>query len=95
MLRTFTFPVKLRLLDTWAPEKYTESGKLSARRLSELLPVDVSVKVFIDTADAQTPFDVITFDRVLAYLWVIGHESEPPINLQMVREGYATETKRG
>lgn len=92
-MRAFTFPIKVRLDDCWAPEKRNPGGKEATQRLAELMPLGVRVKVFIDTSKAKSPFDLLTFDRLLAFLWVVGFENEPPVNLQMVREGFATEKK--
>ncbi|MEM6692824.1 MAG: hypothetical protein AAF664_25575 [Planctomycetota bacterium] len=91
---TLTRRVKVRLVDCWAPEVRGDekvAGEESRLFPMKLLPEGQPVKVDIDTNGAHGLSDVMTFDRVLAEMWVEGDDSS--ISDQMVEAGYATREK--
>lgn len=84
------YVTRVRLFDCWAPEKNTTSGRESAAALKTRL-LNQPVVLFVPTSSARSLADVLTFDRVLGYVWVQGeHES---ISEWLVRQGYATKEK--
>lgn len=89
-------PVRVRLLDCWAPE-ITGTEKLDGIAAKELLeklaPVGSRVRVQVPTSEADALGDVLTFGRVLGNAWREG-ESES-LSEQMVAAGMASTTKGG
>lgn len=90
------FPVRVRLLNCWAPEIRGDSvhqGVKSKLALSGLLPKGSRVMVNVPTKDAMQVSDVLTFGRVLADVY--REHDELSISERMVQDGYATQSKTG
>lgn len=89
----------LRLIDVWAPELtdadarrklVSESGRdFVTRRCQSAAPLTV----FVPLSGSDYPLRALTFDRVLAWVWV-GDEKET-LNRQVVRAGFASSTRDG
>lgn len=89
-------PVRVRLLDCWAPEitgVQKPQGIVAKEQLEKMAPVGSRVRVQVPTAEADALGDVLTFGRVLGHVWRDGDESS--LSELMVAAGMATETKRG
>jgi endonuclease YncB( thermonuclease family) len=91
-------PMRIRLLDCWAPESRTLNaeekvkGLAAKEHLKELVRIGYG-QVFIPTAAAHSIKDVMTLDRLLGKVWMDGQ----PIDLsaQQVANGHASTTKGG
>lgn len=87
-------PVRVRLLDCWAPETHgisASAGDLSKRALQDLCPHGSRVVVDVPTERATQVSDVLTFGRVLANVFRDGDEVS--VSERMVSGNYATRTK--
>ena len=83
-------PVRVRLLDCWAPELRTPEGPASKEALTKLLPVGSKVVLHVPTTKAKNASDVLTFGRVLGHIWRKGKNA----SAEMVQQGFATEKKQ-
>lgn len=86
--------VRVRLLDCWAPETRGESkpqGDRSKAAMERLLPVGSDVVLYVPTDDSSSLADLLTFGRVLGYLWQDG--SKQHVSEIMVESGHATREK--
>lgn len=87
-------PLRLRLLDCWAPEIHgidRIAGQNAKEKLSELLPVGKQVHVHVPTAEVDALGGILTFSRVLGHVFVPGEKES--ISEQMVAMGLATKEK--
>ena len=80
--------IKIRLLGCWVLDKSAADDQ-AEQYLRQF--VGKPIAVWIPTDEAKSIFDVLTFDRVLAWCWVAGEEES--INESLVRLGWATEEK--
>ena len=91
-----TIPVRVRLLDCWAPE-VTGVEKLvgikSKEALERIAPRGSHVRLHVRTGQVDAMLGVLTFGRVLGHIYREG-ESETLSEL-MVAAGMATATKDG
>lgn len=83
--------VKIRLLDTWAPEKGTPEGEAATEVMQNLAPVGAACRVHIPTEDARNLEAIITFGRFLGGVWMEGDDDS--LNHHMVSLGHATREK--
>lgn len=87
--------MRVRMLECWAPETRTrnlaekERGLASKAHLQELALGEEGI-VFIPMPTNRLQ-DLLTFDRVLGYLWVKGDNKS--LNRIQVETGHATRTK--
>ena len=89
-----TIPVRVRLLDCWAPEIHgpeQPNGERSKAALERLIPAGAEVEVHVPTDQASGFDSVLTFGRVLGHLWPSG--GKRTVSDLMVEGGWATETK--
>lgn len=87
-------PVRVRLLDCWAPEVHgaeANKGKRSKSQLETLLPVDSHVTLQVPTANVDALSGVFTFGRVLGNVWRQGDDES--VSQLMVGMGMATQHK--
>lgn len=87
-------PVRVRLLDCWAPETNGESralGMQSKEALRSLCPQGSRVTVSVPTGSATQVSDVLTFGRVLGQVY--RQNDELSVSERMVSDGFATRTK--
>jgi endonuclease YncB( thermonuclease family) len=82
------YRVTCRMLDCWAPEKNTAAGEKAWEDL-EMRAAGKDVVLHIPTADARSMVDVLTFGRVLGYVY----ENNESLSEWQVKKGNAT-TKR-
>jgi endonuclease YncB( thermonuclease family) len=89
-----TVPVRVRMLDCWAPE-ITGGEKLdglaSKALLEQMAPVGSPVHVNIPTGDIDALAGVFTFGRVLGEVWRVGDDES--LSALMVAAGAATREK--
>ena len=83
-------PVRVRLLDCWAPELRDAEGPESLAALLEKLPLGSKCVLHVPTKKARTVADVLTFGRVLGHVYRRGDN----VGAAMVAEGFATKTKQ-
>ena len=65
-------PVRVRLLDCWAPEMHgpnSAAGIMAKRTLQDLVPHGSRVTCSVPTAEARGVSDVFSFGRVLGNVW--------------------------
>lgn len=92
-------PMRIRLLDCWAPESRTTDpvekakGLAAKKALVELTEHRVHGQVFIPTGTASSIKDVLTLDRLLGKVWMDGQNFD--LSTAQVIEGYASTTKGG
>lgn len=90
-----TLPIRVRLLDCWAPEIRTtdpvekQAGFKSRDHLSKLAEGKTGT-LMIPLAGADRFDDVITLGRVLGYIWVDGKD----ISAEQRKAGHATKEKQ-
>ncbi|MAT51133.1 MAG: hypothetical protein CMK32_08120 [Porticoccaceae bacterium] len=87
-------PVRIRLLDCWAPETRgheAPEGKRSKEALDRLIDGRDAALVHIPTEDAHKFGDVLTFGRVLGNVWI--GEDQESLSEKMVAEGFAKAKK--
>ena len=84
-------PVRIRLLDCWAPEMSDGDGLAAKFQLERMAPEGSPVIIQIPTADAHSVKDVFTFGRVLATAWREGDEFS--LNDNMIDSGHASRTR--
>lgn len=92
-------PMRIRLLDCWAPELHGElkhAGEASKAKLESLLQPGDMVQVHVPTQDAKKLGDAFSFGRVLGSIWRklsgdrVDHVS---VSQRMVNSGHATAEK--
>lgn len=91
---TLEVPLRLRLLDCWAPEMHGSdriAGAKAKEQLEALLPLGTQVHVHVPTGKAQSLGNVLTFSRVLGHVFIPGQDQS--ISEQMVASGCATKEK--
>ena len=87
-------PMRVRLLDCWAPETRTKDadekkrGLASREHLAGIAEGSVGT-VFIPWEHASRMGDVLSFGRALAHVWV----NDKSLSEEQVKAGHATETK--
>ena len=87
-------PVRVRLLDCWAPEVHgaeKPDGIRAKLELQELLPRGARVVVHVPTRQAHELSDVFTFGRILGNVWRTNDEKS--VSERMVELGFATAEK--
>lgn len=89
-----TIPVRVRLLDCWAPE-ITGGEKLdglaSKALMEQMAPVGSRVHVQIPSGDVDALAGVFSFGRVLGQVWRAGDDES--LSEMMVAAGAATRKK--
>lgn len=91
----YKFRTKIRLLNCWAPEIKTtdleekEAGLESAAHLREFADCRSCV-VYIPTGEARSLSDILTFGRVLGFVYVDGKN----LSKYQTDEGFATKEKQ-
>lgn len=88
------YPVRIRLRNCWAPEIHgidRIAGEKAKDALSMIAPPGTFVTVWIPTDEAKTIGGVMTFDRVLADVWI--HDDEETLADHMIAMGHATREK--
>lgn len=89
------WPVRVRLKDVWAPEtrganrNEVEAGLASKEALEAMLPVGSHVVLHVQTEQADSLGDVLTFSRVVGSIW----NGDRDVGKAMVEAGHATRTK--
>lgn len=83
--------VRVRLLDCWAPERYSAAGPASTANLKKLLE-NVHVTLWVPVYSGEVA-DIWTFSRVLGHLWSTADADKSVSQLQ-VEQGFATKEKR-
>lgn len=89
-----TLPVRMRLLDCWAPETHgidRIAGERAKEFLEKLLPQGAPVEVHVPTGDADALGSVLTFGRVLGHIY--RPNEQETVSELMVGAGLATEAK--
>lgn len=82
----------IRLLDCWAPEKYTKEGKEAANFCRQIIETADSLYVWI-----PAPFDPnmllknVSFDRLLGHIFI---RQDKTLSEVMVEAGMATKEKQ-
>lgn len=87
-------PVRVRLLDCWAPEitgVQKPEGIVAKEQLEKMAPVGSRVRVQVPTGDADALCDVLTMGRVLGNVWRDGDDES--LSELMVAAGMATPEK--
>lgn len=90
-----TFPVRVRLLDCWAPESRTldphekELGLAAKQALAEF--EGQHGVLFIPTGQAAEVADLLTLGRVLGGVWV--HDDQQSLSAMMRKAGLCWATK--
>lgn len=82
--------VTVRVLDCWAPERYTPDGKQAKLHAESLLPVGQDVLVEVPFRDADQLHDVFSFGRVLGSIYTAEFGS---FAKKLISLGYATATR--
>jgi endonuclease YncB( thermonuclease family) len=88
-------PLRVRLLDCWAPEMHGEdrvAGAIAKAELEKLLPIGSVVHLDVPTQDASALGDVLTFGRVLGDVYIEGEEES--VSEKMVARNLATKEKQ-
>jgi len=80
--------VKIRLLACWVDDG-SEDDRAAAEFLQQF--IGQSLIVWVPTTEAKNVFSVLTFDRVLAWIW--SADDEESINEAIVRNGWGTAEK--
>jgi endonuclease YncB( thermonuclease family) len=84
-------PLRVRLIDCWAPEKYEgKIGPAATQSMTTMADKQWGV-LFVPTQEAQSLTDVLTFDRVLGKIWIDGNTLD--ISERQVRKNLASRTK--
>lgn len=86
--------VTVRMLDVWAPELRgddADAGHAAKAWLVDRLHVGCSIDVHVPTGEGDRFADVLTFGRVLGYVWRRGEGVS--LNEQIVQAGLATREK--
>lgn len=78
--------ITVRLLDCWAPERFTEDGKQSKKAAEALLPPDSECMLDVPLGGHDQLHDVFSFGRVLGNLFT---ESFGSIAKRLVESGHA------
>jgi endonuclease YncB( thermonuclease family) len=89
-----TIPVRVRLLDCWAPEitgSEKLAGEASRQLLEKMAPMGSVVRVHVPTGDVDALGGVLTFGRVLGQVYREGDDES--LSELMVAAGMATESK--
>ncbi|MEM6363319.1 MAG: thermonuclease family protein [Planctomycetota bacterium] len=89
------WPLRIRMKDCWAPETRGEErpeGLKSKAKLEELLPPGEPIVFNIDSEDAHSLGDLLTFGRVVGLVW--RPDDSMSVSEIMVGSGFATETKQ-
>jgi endonuclease YncB( thermonuclease family) len=89
-----TVPVRVRMLDCWAPETRGDEkpqGEASKSLLEQMAPVGSKVLVNIPTTHVDALAGVFTFGRVLGEVWRPGDDES--LSVMMVAAGAATKEK--
>ena len=88
-------PVRVRLLDCWAPETHgaeKPEGEAAKLQLEKLLPEGASVHLHVPTAEADAMSDVFTFGRAIGDVYRVGDDES--VSQIMVGMGFATREKQ-
>lgn len=86
-----TWRTKVRLLNVWAPERSSPGGKEATDHISKLVHSrKATLRIPLDRA--RSIGDVMTFERVLGEIWM--DEECESVNMQMVKDGFATREKQ-
>ena len=89
-----TIPVRVRLLNCWAPEIRGEErpeGLVAKALLEQMAPVGSRVHVQIPSGDVEALPGVFSFGRVLGEVWRVGDDES--LSELMVASGAATREK--
>lgn len=87
-------PVRVRLLDCWAPEIHgidKIAGHRALEALEKMLPVGTRVHVHVPTEKVDALSGVFSFGRVLGDIFVEGDDES--VSQLMVGQGMATRSK--
>lgn len=87
-------PVRVRLLNCWAPEItgiQKPEGLAAKEQLEKMAPLGSRVRVQVPTGDADALGDVLTMGRVLGNVWREGDDES--LSELMVAAGMATTEK--
>jgi endonuclease YncB( thermonuclease family) len=90
-----TVPVRIRMLDCWAPEitgGEKADGQVSKALLEQMAPKGSQVHVNIPTTHVDALAGVFTFGRVLGEVWRVGDDES--LSALMVAAGAATREKQ-
>lgn len=89
-----SMPLRVRLLDCWAPEIHGAEkplGMKSKQYLEHISPIGTKVQVQIPSTDASSLASVFTFGRLLGHVWTDGEDKS--LSQRMVGAGMATTEK--
>lgn len=87
-------PVRIRLLDCWAPETRgleRDQGLRARQFLEALAPPGTHVRVNVPTGQADALGDVLTLGRVLGQVWC--QDADRSVAEMMVAAGHALPSK--
>lgn len=90
-----TIPVRVRLLECWAPELHGENktaGEQAKQQLETLLPPKSRVHLHVPTGEVDAMADVFTFGRALGHIYRYGDDES--ISQLLVGMGLATREKQ-
>ena len=79
--------ISVRLLDCWAPERFTEDGKKAKEAAERLIPAGTECLLEVPLGGHDQLHDVFSFGRVLGSVHT---ESFGSIAKRLVELGYAT-----
>lgn len=85
-------PVRVRLLNCWAPELHeANAGPAAKEALETIAPPGSALHLHVPTQQADAMIDVLTFGRVLGEAYLDGDDDS--LSHHMVSLGYATREK--
>lgn len=84
-------PLRIRFRSSSSPELRTVEGQQARDELKKILPRGCKVRVFVQTANAKSVGDIMTFNRVLGdiYKQFLGR-GRRNVSLEMIARGHAT-----
>lgn len=80
-------PVRVRLLDCWAPELREDGGEESREHLDWIAGLEDGM-LWVPWGDARRAGDVWSFNRILGHVWIDG--SDESLSERQVLAGHAT-----
>jgi endonuclease YncB( thermonuclease family) len=90
-----TIPVRVRLLDCWAPEirgGEKDDGLIAKSLMENMAPKGASVRVHVPTGQVDAMLGVLSFGRVLGQIWRDGDDES--LAEMLVATGAATREKQ-
>lgn len=94
LLAHVQWPIRIRLKDCWAPElrgDHDGRGQAAKDHMEKIAPVGSRIVFNVDSHDASSLGDLMTFGRIVANVWREGDQES--LSQIMVGTGFATESK--